>query len=270
MSFLELFDVLNEQLNARGRGARRVRPRLPRGHLRVVRHDDRRPRPRPRDGHRDVPAPPAQAAGRRDRHRRAVAGRRVPDHPGPRGRPQRVRPDRRGRRLHHRPHRRARATPTRSSCPRKRPTRRWTRPRASGAARAWPRARTAPRSSSPSAKYSHLCLLPQGQPERYTRVVGDGGGDGAVVRLLHEPRRVRGGVPEGDLDRLHRAAEPRLREGAVQEHAPRRPARLIPGPPPNTPVRARPPAGTACVPATEVSGRPVAPSGRPGCSSGCR
>ncbi len=61
MSFLELFDVLNEQLNARGRGAGRVRPRLPRGHLRVVRHDDRRPGPRPRDRHRDLPAPPAQA-----------------------------------------------------------------------------------------------------------------------------------------------------------------------------------------------------------------
>ena len=56
-----------------------------------------------------------------------------------------------------------------------------------------------------AAKLSHLNLLPQGQPERYTRVVGDGRGDGALVRLVHEPRRVRGGVPEGDLDRLHRA-----------------------------------------------------------------
>ena len=91
-----------------------------------------------------------------------------------------------------------------------------------------------------AAKYSHLSLLPQGQPERYTRVVAHGGGDGAVLRLVHQPRRVRAGVPEGDLDRLHRDAEPRLRQGAVQEHPPRRPARLssrgirrsAPGPPP--------------------------------------
>ena len=37
MSFLEMLDVLNEQLIARGRGAGRLRPRLPRGHLRHVR-----------------------------------------------------------------------------------------------------------------------------------------------------------------------------------------------------------------------------------------
>ena len=38
-----------------------------------------------------------------------------------------------------------------------------------------------------------------------------------VLRLLHEPRRVPGGVPEGDLDRLHRLHEPRLRQGPAQE-----------------------------------------------------
>src|SRR5262249_53462763 len=42
---------------------------------------------------------------------------------------------------------------------------------------------------------------------------GDGRGDGAVVRLLHEPPRVLGRVSEGDLDRLHRDDEPRLPEG---------------------------------------------------------
>ena len=37
------------------------------------------------------------------------------------------------------------------------------------------------------------------QPHR-----GHGRDDGGVLRLVHQPRRVPGGVPEGDLDRLHR------------------------------------------------------------------
>jgi hypothetical protein len=37
MSFLEMLDVLNERSTSRGRGADRVRPRLPRGDLRLVR-----------------------------------------------------------------------------------------------------------------------------------------------------------------------------------------------------------------------------------------
>ena len=55
-----------------------------------------------------------------------------------------------------------------------------------------------------------------------------------LLRLVHEPRRVRGGVPEGDQHRLHRAAEPRLRQGAVQEPQARRPARRARGPRPTT------------------------------------
>ena len=34
---------------------------------------------------------------------------------------------------------------------------------------------------------------------------GHGRHHGAVLRIVHQPRRVRGGVPEDDLDRLHRA-----------------------------------------------------------------
>ena len=59
----------------RGRRAGRLRPRLPRGHLRHVRADDQRPGPRPR-GHHDLPAAHALVQRRRHDHHRAVAGRR--------------------------------------------------------------------------------------------------------------------------------------------------------------------------------------------------
>ena len=56
-----------------------------------------------------------------------------------------------------------------------------------------------------SAKLQHLNLMPQGQAERWDRTVAHGRHDGDLLRLVHEPPRVRGRVPEGDLDRLHRA-----------------------------------------------------------------
>ena len=56
-----------------------------------------------------------------------------------------------------------------------------------------------------AAKISHLGLLPQGQAERDSRALGHGGSDGCrAVRIVHESRRVRGGVSEGDLAR-HRS-----------------------------------------------------------------
>ena len=58
-----------------------------------------------------------------------------------------------------------------------------------------------------AAKIAHLNLLPQGQAERYSAGRGDGRDDGRVLRLVHQPRRVRGRLPEVDLDRLHRADE---------------------------------------------------------------
>ena len=68
-----------------------------------------------------------------------------------------------------------------------------------------------------AAKLVHLNLLPQGQAERYKRSRGDGREDGRVLRFVHEPRRVRSGVPEGDLDRHDRHDERRLPEVEVQE-----------------------------------------------------
>ena len=68
-----------------------------------------------------------------------------------------------------------------------------------------------------AAKLVHLNLLPQGQAERFKRSRGDGREDGRVLRFLHEPRRVRSGVSEGDLDRHDRHDEHRLPEVEVQE-----------------------------------------------------
>ena len=87
-----------------------------------------------------------------------------------------------------------------------------------------------------AAKVSHLGLLPQGQPERDREGARHGEHDGRPrVRQLHEPVRVQRRLPEADLPRLHRADEPRLREGdlpllvqaggrgsgRIGEHAPR-------------------------------------------------
>ena len=60
MSFLEMLDVLNEQLILRGRRAGRVRPRLPRGHLRRLRHGHQRRRARPAEGR---PPPASSTCG---------------------------------------------------------------------------------------------------------------------------------------------------------------------------------------------------------------
>ena len=209
---------------------------------------------------------------RRRHHRRAVAGRGVPDHQGPRRRPLGVRPHRRGGRLHHAPTPAPRPTANLIPVPKEPPTPRWTPPRASAAARAWPRARTAPRSCSPSAKVAAPQPAAAGPARALRARRGDGRHDGGVLRLLHQPRRVRGGVPEGDLHRLHRADEPRLREGEVQEPA-HRPADLA-WPRPSRVARRRPrSARPGCVAALPLPWMPPSirstsptpsPAGRPG------
>ena len=67
------------------------------------------------------------------------------------------------------------------------------------------------------AKLAHLNLLPQGQAERYKRTEAMVETMDELLRLVHQPRRVRGGVPEGDLDRRDRHDERRLPQGEVQE-----------------------------------------------------
>ena len=60
-----------------------------------------------------------------------------------------------------------------------------------------------------AAKVSHLGLLPQGQPERYPRVLSMlAGAEQARLWQLHEHWRVRSRVPQGDQPRLHQSHEP--------------------------------------------------------------
>ena len=80
-----------------------------------------------------------------------------------------------------------------------------------------------------SAKISHLNLLPQGQAQRYEPGREHGRGDGGATSGPGVPqlRRVPGGVPEGDLDRLHRLHEPRLPQGQDQEPQAHRPSQRL-------------------------------------------
>ena len=64
-----------------------------------------------------------------------------------------------------------------------------------------------------AAKLAHLNLLPQGQPERRKRTLAMVEMMEELLRLLHQPPRVRGRLPEGDQHRLHRDAQPRLPKG---------------------------------------------------------
>ncbi len=90
-----------------------------------------------------------------------------------------------------------------------------------------------------AAKVSHLANLPQGQPERWDRVLAhDRAGGRRGLRRLHQPRRVRGRLPEGDRGAVHRPDERRLparepaqgtavhasgrRGGGLSAHRPRR------------------------------------------------
>ena len=57
------------------------------------------------------------------------------------------------------------------------------------------------------AKIAHLGLLPQGQPERKKRAVAMvAQANAGAVRKLHQHRRMRSGLPEGDQAGSDRAA----------------------------------------------------------------
>ena len=87
-----------------GRAARRLRQRLPRGHLRRLRHRGGRPPPWPAAAHHDLPRAHARLPRRRHDHARALPHRRVPRAARPRGGSPRARPRDAGRRLRVRAH----------------------------------------------------------------------------------------------------------------------------------------------------------------------
>ncbi len=87
MSFLEMLDVLNEQLILDGEEPVAFDHDCREGICGIVRDDHQRRRARPAAGHHDLPAAHAALQGRRHDRHRAVAGPGVPGDQGPGRRP---------------------------------------------------------------------------------------------------------------------------------------------------------------------------------------
>ena len=206
----------------RGQGRHRLRPRLPRGHLRHVLADDRRPGPRAAAGHGDVPAAHAQVPDGaeivvepwraaafpiiKDLMVDRAAFDRIVEVGGYITAPTGGAPD-------------ANLIPIPkpvadaamdaaecigcgacvAACP-------------NGAANLFTGGQDRP--PQPAARRAR----PSAGAHR-----GDGRADGRALRLVHELRRVRGGLPEVDLDRRHRPDERRLPQVQVQEPQEARP-----------------------------------------------
>ncbi len=210
MSFLEMLDVLNEDLERKGEEPVEFDSDCREGIcgtcglvIKGVAHGPRLRMHHLRDAH-------APLQGRRDDHRRAVPRGRVPGHQGPGRRSQGLRPHPAAGRLRVRRTRARRPTATPCRFRRRMPTRPWTPPPASVAAPASRRARTPRRrcSSAPRSASSRSC--PRAGPSaNAARWPWCADGPRRLRRLL-EPRRVRGGLPKGDLDREHRPHAPRF------------------------------------------------------------
>ena len=64
-----------------------------------------------------------------------------------------------------------------------------------------------------AAKVSHLAFLPQGAPERTSRVTENGAADGRRrFRQLHEHLRMRSGLPGGNQRKFYRETQSRIRD----------------------------------------------------------
>ena len=196
MSILEVLDVLNEELIGEGRGAHRLRARLPRGHLRLLRFHDQRDCAWPAAGDHRLPVDYAAFQRRRGIDTGAVAGTAFPlikDLVVDRRAFDRIiaaggyisvatgsAPD-------------GNTIPV----PKEAADRLWTPPPASAAARALRPARTPPRRCSRARKSLISGTLPQGKPERdLARHSHGGANERGGFRRLHEHRRMYRRLPE--------------------------------------------------------------------------
>ena len=164
MSFLEMLDVLNEQLLDEGDGAGRVRPRLPRRDLRHVRRDDQRAGARPgRDD--DLPVAHAALSPTATRSSSSRGGPGVPHRSGSRRQPLGIRPHHPEGRLRLRQHRRR---PGRHSkpVPKANAERAFDAADCIGCGACVAACQNASAMLFMGAKVTHLAQLPQGEPER--------------------------------------------------------------------------------------------------------
>ncbi len=149
----------------------RLRPRLPRGHLRHVRPDDQRRGPRARG----APRPASCTCGRfkdgDDDHDRAVARRRLPGHQGPGRRPQRRSTGSSRPAASSRSTPALRPTPTPIPVPKEDADRAFDAAACIGCGACVAACPNASASLFIGAKITHLGELPQGQAERDQRVV---------------------------------------------------------------------------------------------------
>ena len=198
-----------------GRRADRVRLGLPRGHLRHLRRDGQRRGARPRPRRHRVPAAHAPLQRRRDDHRRAVARQGFPivkdlvvdrsafDRIIAAGGYVSVNTGARARGQHHPGRRRRSAEQAMDSA------------QCIGCGACVAACKNASAALFTSAKITHLGAAAAGPSRTRPPRRADGRADGRR-RLRHvlERGRVRGGLPEGDLDLQHRADEPRILQGS--------------------------------------------------------
>ena len=154
---------------AEGRGPDRLRPRLPRGHLRHLRLRHQRPGPRPAGADDRLPAPHAELLRRRRAHARALAGRVLSGRQGPRRGPRRRSTASSPPAASSPPRSAALRTATRSRSARRTPTSPWTPRPASAAAPAWPPAPTPRRCSSPRPRSPTSRFCRRASPSGRTR-----------------------------------------------------------------------------------------------------
>ena len=224
MSFLEMLDVVNERLIDEG------------GEPIAFDHDCREgicgtcglmingQAHGPAAGHGDLPAAHAQVRRRRRRS------------PSSRGGPRRSRSikdlmvdrsafdrDHRGGRLHHAPHRRRAGRQPHPDPQGRWPTRRWTPPRASAAAPAWPPARTAPPSCSPRPRSPTSTCCPRASPSAATGSRRWSRRWRSYFGSCTNHGECEEACPKEISHRLHRPHEPGLPEGEGEEPQARRP-----------------------------------------------